>query len=595
MTISRRSFVLSAGTTLAALAGSPRLVLPWRRRYALVIRGGTVFDGLGSHGIEADVAIEDGRLVAIGQNLKDEGAVEIDARGMAVAPGFIDIHSHGDGSLWEDPRSESIVRQGVTTIVVGQDGSSRAPMGSTPDEDNGRHAFTNFNGFWQSLASIKPSVNVASMVGLGTVRGIVIGNVNRPATPDEIARMTQLVEQALADGACGASSGLEYTPGAFATREELIALCKPLASRRLPYATHMRNEDDHVLEAVDESIAVAQGANCPLQISHLKTEGPRNWHKLDEIFAHIHRARAALDVAAAPVGESRKGAAPVKKAAPASSRSRRVAAPKPAAASSADAPGIDVAFDRYPYIAYQTGLSNLFPVWSRDGSTEDFLRRLDDPATSEKIRRETVAKVELIGGWDNVEISGISNYADMAADGKRVGSFAKTQQLEPYALAVALLQRGKGNVGMVGFAMSEDNLDRILAHPQGMVCSDGGAYALDGPTHKGHPHPRGLGTFPRVLGRYVREKKALTLASAIHKMSGLPASRIGLKDRGRLAPGMAADVVVFDPSTVADKATFEEPFQYPVGIKAVIINGVVALRDGQRPNERTGQGLVSKA
>ncbi len=595
MSISRRSFVLSAGTTLAALAGSPRLVLPWRRRYSVIIRGGTVFDGLGSPGIEADVAIEDGRIVAIGQNLTDEGAVEIDARGMAVAPGFIDIHSHGDGSLWEDPRSESIVRQGVTTMVVGQDGSSRAPTGSAPDEDNGRRAFSDFKAFWQSLESLKPSVNVASMVGLGTVRGIVIGNVNRPATPDEIARMTQLVEQALADGACGASSGLEYTPGAFATRDELIALCTPLASRRLPYATHMRNEDDHVVEAVDESIAVAMGAGCPLQISHLKTEGPRNWHKLDEIFAHIHRARGSMDVAAQPAGDSRKGPTAAKKSASASSRSRRATAQKAAATSAADAPGIDVAFDRYPYIAYQTGLSNLFPVWSRDGSPEDFLRRLDDPATSEKIRRETVAKVELIGGWDNVEISGITNYADMAADGKRVGAFAKTQQLEPYALAVALLQRGKGNVGMVGFAMSEDNLDRILAHPQGMVCSDGGAYALDGPTHKGHPHPRGLGTFPRVLGKYVREKKVLTLASAIHKMSGLPASRIGIKDRGRLAPGMAADLVVFDPSTVEDKATFEEPFQYPVGIKAVVVNGVVALRDGQRSNDHSGQGLAAKS
>ena len=591
MSISRRSFVLSAGTTLAALAGSPRLVLPWRRRYSIVIRGGTVFDGLGNQGVEADLAIEDGRIVAIGKNLRDEGAVEIDARGMAVAPGFIDIHSHGDGSLWEDPRAESIVRQGVTTIVVGQDGSSRAPKGASPDEDNGRHAFSSFREFWQSLATLQPSVNVASMVGLGTIRGVVIGNVNRPATPDEIARMTQLVEQALADGACGASSGLEYTPGAFATRDELIALCKPLASRRLAYATHMRNEDDHVLEAVDESIAVAMGANCPLQISHLKTEGPRNWHKLDEIFAHIHRARGSLEIAATPSGESRKGQTPMKKGASSgSSRSRR-AAPTKAGAMKSEDPGIDVAFDRYPYIAYQTGLSNLFPVWSRDGSTEDFLRRLDDPATAEKIRRETVAKVELIGGWDNVQISGISNYADMAADGKRVGSFAKTQQLEPYALIVALLQRGKGNVGMVGFAMSEDNLDRILAHPQGMVCSDGGAFALDGPTHKGHPHPRGLGTFPRVLGRYVREKKALTLASAIHKMSGFPASRIGVKDRGRLAPGMAADVVVFDPSTVEDKSTFEEPFQYPVGIKAVVVNGVVALRDAQRSSERSGQGL----
>ena len=578
---------MSAGTALAAFAGSPRLVLPWRRRYALVIRGGTVYDGLGNRGIEADVAIEDGRIAAIGKNLADQGAVEIDARGMAVAPGFIDIHSHGDGSLWDDPRAESIVRQGVTTIVVGQDGSSRAPAGgANADGESGRH-FESFGQLWQALATLKPSVNVASMVGLGTVRGIVIGNVDRPATEAEIAHMTQLVEQALADGACGASSGLEYTPGAFATRDELIALCKPLASRHLPYATHMRNEDDHVLEAVDESIAVARGANCPLQISHLKTQGPRNWGKLDQIFEHIHLARGGLD--APKVAE-----APRKTATSSTRRRAAAAAAKPSASTAKPAPGIDVAFDRYPYLAYQTGLSNLFPVWARAGSTDEFLKRLDDPATAERIRRETVAKVELIGGWDNVQISGVSNFADAAADGKKLGSFAKTQQLEPYALAVALLQRGKGNVGMVGFAMSETNLERILAHPQGMVCSDGGAYATDGPTHKGHPHPRGLGSFPHVLGTYVREKKSLTLASAIHKMSGFPASRIGLSDRGRLAPGMAADVVVFDPSTVADKATYENPFQYPVGIKAVVVNGVIALRDDQRTPDRAGLALPAK-
>ena len=592
MPISRRSFVVSAGATLAAVVGSPRLVLPWRRRYALVIRGGTVFDGSGAPGIEADVAIDGGRVVAIGKNLQDDGAVVIDAHGMAVAPGFIDIHSHGDGSLWTDPRAESIVRQGVTTIVVGQDGSSRAPTGAAEGDGDGGRAFAGFAQFWDALKTLQPSVNVASMVGLGTVRGIVIGNVDRPATEAEIARMTQLVEQALAEGACGASSGLEYTPGAFATREELIALCKPLASRRLPYATHMRNEDDHVLEAIDESIAVATGAGCPLQISHLKTEGPRNWGKLGEIFAHIHRARGGLDVAAKPNEPAKKPSASKRRGAAASSRTKRAAA---APAKAPEAAGIDVAFDRYPYVAYQTGLSNLFPIWSRAGSTEEFLKRLDDPSTAEKIRRETMAKVALIGGWDNVQISGVSNYADAAADGKRVGSFAKTQQLEPYALTVALLQRGKGNVGMVGFAMSEDNLARILAHPQGMVCSDGGAYATDGPTHKGHPHPRGLGSFPRVLGKYVREKKALSLASAIHKMSGYPASRIGLTDRGRLAPGMAADIVVFDPSTADDKATFEDPFHYPVGIKAVVVNGVVALRDDQRAPERSGQALAGKS
>src|SRR5690242_2502586 len=341
MPISRRSFVVSAGATLDAVVGSPRLVLPWRRRYALVIRGGTVFDGSGAPGIIADVAIENGRFAAIGKNLQDEGAVVIDARGLAVAPGFVDIHSHGDGSLWSDPRAESLVRQGVTTIVVGQDGSSRAPTGGAEGDGEGGRAFASFGDLWNALKTLQPSVNVASMVGLGTVRGIVIGNVDRPATDAEIARMTQLVEQALADGACGASSGLEYTPGAFATRQELIALCKPLASRHLPYATHMRNEDDHVLEAVDESIAVATGARCPLQISHLKTQGPRNWGKLDEIFAHIHRARGGLDVAAAPAGETRKmPSSATKKGTPASTAKKR-ASSRSAAAPKADPPGID--------------------------------------------------------------------------------------------------------------------------------------------------------------------------------------------------------------------------------------------------------------
>src|SRR5262245_44420901 len=308
----------------------------------------------------------------------------------------------------------------------------------------------------------------------------------------------------------------------------------------------MRNDDDRVIESIDEAIAVARGAGCPLQISHLKTQGPRNWSKLDTAFARIADARAA---------------------------------------------GCDAAFDRYPYIAYQTGLSNLFPVWSRDDSTGAFLARLADPSTADRIKRETLAKVELIGGWDNVMISNVSTTGDHAAEGARLGKFAASLSADPYATAVGLLQRNHGSVGMVGFAMSEANLDRILAHPQGMVCSDGGAFAIDGPTRRGHPHPRGLGTFPRVLSRYVRERRALKLEQAINKMTALPASRIHLNDRGRLAPSLAADVVVFDPATVADTATFEEPFQYPVGINAVIVNGAVAFRDGQRSDKNAGKSL----
>jgi N-acyl-D-amino-acid deacylase len=308
----------------------------------------------------------------------------------------------------------------------------------------------------------------------------------------------------------------------------------------------MRNEDDRLIDAIEESIAVARGAGCPLQISHLKTQGPRNWPKLAKVFLLIDAARAART---------------------------------------------DVAFDRYPYVAYATGLTNLFPVWSRDGSTDQFLARVSDAATSGKIRQETLAKVDLIGGWDNVQISGVKAVEDRDAEGKRLGTYAKSRGVDPYEMTIGLLTRSKGDVGMLGHAMSEDNLEKILSHPLGMVCSDGGGFAIDGPTRRGSPHPRGAGTFPRVLARYVRERKALTLAQAIRKMTSLPASRVRLADRGLLAQGLAADVVIFDPATIADTATFDAPFQYPVGIKAVLVNGTVALRDGQRSATMSGRAV----
>lgn len=507
-----------------------------------------MFDGTGAAGIEADVAIAGARIADVARRIADRGTEEIDARGLAVAPGFIDIHSHGDGSMDEDPRQESVVRQGVTTIVVGQDGSSRAPRGRARSggAEPGEETAQSFAAVFEAIDRLQPSANVASAVGLGSVRGAVVGDDDRPATTDELARMRAIVEAALAAGACGASSGLEYTPGAFASLAELIELCKPLAARRLPYSTHMRNEDDQLLESIDESIAVARGAGCPLQIAHLKTQGPRNWNKLDAVFSRIANARRA---------------------------------------------GLDVAFDRYPYTAYQTGLTNLFPVWSRDGGTQAFLRRLDEPGTADRIKAECLGKVELIGGWENVHIASARAAEDKPAEGKRLGSYAASLGVDPYVLAIQMLKRNNSSIGMVGFAMSEDNIDRILAHPWGMVCSDGGAFAVDGPTRRGSPHPRGAGSFPRVIARYVRERKALTLEQAIHKMTALPASRIRLGDRGRLANGLAADVVVFDAAKIADTATYEQPFSYPVGIAAVVVNGMISVRDGERGSSRTGHAL----
>jgi N-acyl-D-amino-acid deacylase len=510
-------------------------VLARRADHELVIRGGTIFDGTGAEGRELDVAISGSLITAVGPRLA-QGREEIDARGLAVTPGFIDIHSHGDGNLTEDPRAESVIRQGITTIVVGADGGSRATGAAEKP----------FSTYFNSIDALRPGPNLASMVGLGSVRAAVIGADDRKATADELTRMTAMVEAGLVDGACGASSGLEYTPGAFASREELIALCRPLSRRALPYATHMRNEDDRLLEAIDESIAVARGAGCRLQISHLKTQGPRNWKKLDQAFLLISAARSA---------------------------------------------NTNVMFDRYPYLAYSTGLTNLFPVWSRDGGTTSFLARLDDSVIAPRVKLETLAKVELIGGWDNVQLSGVSAVEDRDAEGKRLGAYAKARGIDPYEMATGLLRRSKGSVGMLGYAMSEENLERILAHPLSMVCTDGGGFAIDGPTRRGSPHPRGAGSFPRVLSRYVRERKILTLADAVRKMSSVPAARVRIMDRGRIAEGLAADVAVFDPASIADTATFDAPFQYPVGMKAVIVNGTVALRDGQRSPAGSGKAI----
>ncbi len=531
----RREFLSRSSVSLLSLAAGPAL-LATRADHDMILRGGTVFDGTGASGRVLDVGITNGRIAEISARIAGRGREEIDLRGLIVAPGFVDLHSHADSALFDDARAESVIRQGITTIVGGADGSSRAT--GTPARP--------FKEYFDSIDRLNPACNVASNVGLGSVRGAVVGNDDRPATASELSTMRLCVERALTDGACGASTGLEYTPGAFASRDELIALCTPLSARGLVYSTHMRNEDDRLLQAIDESIDVAKGAGCGLQISHLKTQGPRNWGVLDTVFARIETARSG---------------------------------------------GMDVAFDRYPYLAYATGLTSLFPVWSRDGGTEAFFRRLDDAAVAPRIREETLAKIALLGGWDNVQITAVRAVEDRDAEGARLGAYAARSNTDAYERTVQLLRRSEGNVSMIGFAMSETNLERILAHPFGMVCTDGGGFAIDGPTRRGSPHPRGIGSFARVLGRYVRERKTLTMAAAIHKMSALPASRVRLADRGRIAVGQWADVIAFDAATIADVATFEAPFQYPTGMRLVLVNGSVALRDGSRSATGTGRAL----
>jgi N-acyl-D-amino-acid deacylase len=531
----RRRFLASSGRSVAILAGAPALLLQSRREYDLVIRGGRLYDGRGGRGRQGDLAVTRGRIAAIGRRLRGRGGEEIDARGLAVSPGFIDIHSHADGTLFLDPRAESVIRQGITTVVIGADGGSRVP---SVEGD------ASFAPLFARVREAGSSVNVASMVGLGRVRRVVIGEHDRPATPDELSRMTEMVRTALRTGACGASSGLEYTPGAYASTRELTALCRPLREYALPYATHMRDEEDRLVEAVDEAIAIAQGAGSRLQISHLKTNGRRNWPKIHTVLSRIERAKRA---------------------------------------------GLDVAFDRYPYVAASTGLMTRFPVWARDGGVEVFLRRLVDTSVAERIRRETLDDVEMIGGWGAIQITDLDSPGDRDAVGRRFDAWAKARGEEPYAAAVGLLTRAQTRVGSVVFGMSEENLERFLRHRLCMACTDGGAFATEGPARQGTPHPRGLGSYPRILGRYVRERQVITLADAIWKMTGYPASRLRLLDRGSLDEGLAADLVVFNPETVTDLATFESPMQYPAGIEAVVVNGQVVLRGGERLARGTGQ------
>lgn len=516
----------------------------------LVLRGAVLFDGTGAAGREADVAVTGDRITAVGR-IDEAGADELDLRGLALAPGFIDIHSHADLSLLVEPRAESRIRQGVTLEVVGQDGSSilwsREQAAQRDESYRERYGvelgFHDLGGFLARLERTPATVNVASMVGHGSVRGLVVGGADRPATQAELERMRALVAEALEQGAMGLSSGLEYTPGAFAPRDELVAMAEVLAGTGLPYASHMRNEDDDLLAALEECLHVGRMAGVPVQVSHLKAQGERNYWKCDVALAAIERARAS---------------------------------------------GVDAHFDRYPYVAYATGLTNLFPGWAREGGSEAFLARLADAATARDLERAARDKVALLGDWNRVQISSAGDETAWAR-GRRLGELAEERGVDPYALTVELLRANDASLGMIGFGMSEENTARVLAHPLGMICSDGGAFAPYGPLSVGSPHPRAYGSFPRVLGYYVRETGALSLAAAVHKMTGMPAAKLGLDDRGLARRGAFADLVAFDPDTVRDGATFEAPHGYPEGIAHVIVNGATTIREGEHTGARAGR------
>jgi N-acyl-D-amino-acid deacylase len=559
----RRTFIRGALRTAGLVsAGGAGLLLRGctkGKEFDLLIVGGTVYDGTGGPPFRADIGISGGAVRSIGRIRASRAAAIIKAEGMAVSPGFIDVHDHTAESLLVNPRAESAVRQGVTTLVSGQCGDSPFPLTEEAFEKTRLALLAEYGldlnwrdirGFLGRLDEAGAALNYATFVGHGTVRAAAMGFGNRAPSAGELERMKALVGEAMAGGALGLSSGLEYTPGSFASTEELIELCRVAARSGGVYATHMRDEEAGILEAVDEALRIAKETPIRLQISHLKIGYAVNWSKFPALLDRLERARAE---------------------------------------------GIDFRCDRYPYIAWATGLDMFFPLWSREGRTEDFIARLRDASLQDRLRAEVAAKEKELGSWEKVLISSVATDKNRPLEGMNILAAATRSGQSPYEFMRGLLVEETGRVGMITFAMSEDQLKVLLAHPLVGVGSDGSAVAPYGPLAKGKPHPRFYGTFPRVLGKYVREEKVASLEEIVRKMTAMPAAHLGFVRRGMLKIGWAADVCVFDPERVIDKATFTEPAVYPEGIRQVVVNGEVVVDEGRHTGRLPGKVLRKNA
>jgi N-acyl-D-amino-acid deacylase len=557
--LTRRSFLKRASTTAAAAAGLGGSVLfkgcSARADFDLVIREGLVVDGTGNKAFPADLGLKDGRIAQVGSIAAGRGQAVIEAKGLAVAPGFIDVHTHTDVQLLVNPKAESTVRQGVTTIVSGNCGSSPFPIADAVYEETKSNLKEQYGldldwkdiaGFFGRLERSGTAVNYATLIGHGDLRGAVVGFNNRPPRPEEMERMKRVVAEAMKAGAFGLSSGLEYTPSSFARSEELIALCRVVAGFKGVYATHMRDEGDGLLQSLDESIETSKAAGVALQVSHLKTAYRRNWDKAAATLAKIESARRD---------------------------------------------GLDISCDRYPYVACSTGLSAYFPDWVREGTTDEFVARLKDRKLEGKIRAHLAAQERLLGSWKEVVLSAVVTPQNKGVEGKNVLEAAAAARKGTFEFMRDLLVAERGRVDMVAFIMNEDNLKKFLAHPLVGVGSDGSALAPYGPLAAGKPHPRSYGTFPRVLGTYVRDDRILPLEAMIKKMTMLPARKFGFGQRGIIAVGAWADLVVFDPDAVADSATWVDPHRYPAGIPYVIVNGRPVIDRGVHTGALPGRVL----
>jgi len=518
--------------------------------------GARVIDGHGGVIERGTIVVRDGKIAAVG-DVMGTATKTIDAKGRTLSPGFIDMHSHSDMPLVTDGNGQSKIRQGVTTEVIGESGSVAPRKAASATQP-----WTDFGGYFAVVEKSGISPNLLSYVGLGTVRELVVGEDERQATPAEITSMQQLVTKTMENpGVFGVSSGLIYPPNSYANVDELAEVSKAVTGQGL-YASHLRYDGPKLRDGIEEAIAIGERAKIPVHIFHVKVTGQKNFGRMKEVIELVEAARAR---------------------------------------------GVRVTADQYPYVASSTSLTATIPQWAQDGGTDKLIARLKNPKERARIRAAMEdtnpnweSRYQSAGTWQNVQLAAIGRTRGSATagesanrkyEGMRIAEAAKQAGKDPFDFVFDLLIAERGSVACVYFIIDEADLELAMKQPWVAVGSDGSSLAIDGPLRAGVPHPRNFGTFPRVLGRYVRERKVIPLEEAIRKMTTLPASILGLSDRGAIKEGQWADLVLFDPATVADKATFEDPFQYPVGIDTVLVNGTVVLDEGKHTNARPGKVL----
>lgn len=527
------------------------------QRFDWLVSDATVLDGTGRPRFRADVGVRGDRIVAIGDLDRADARATIDARGRMLAPGFVDMHSHSDRTLLINPRAEAGVRQGVTLQVIGNCGMSVAPLteAMVAEEVRSFARWTDYTPAWRSMGDYLRTlddqglgINVAALVGHGTLRRAALGHAMRAPTASELADMRRLVSAALADGAVGMATGLIYPPGTYSQIDELIELSRPVADAGGVYASHIRNEGLGLLEATAEAIRIGRESGASVQISHHKASGPRAW-------GLVNRSLAMID-------EANDG-------------------------------GVQVDFDQYPYTASSTGLGTLVPSWAHEGGWPALEQRLRDPEQRSRVKQDAIERRRASYtddlAWDRVLIASCG--AEPLAEGRTLAQLASDRGADAVDVALDLLLAADGDVGAIYFSMCEDDLRTVMRHPRMMVGSDSASVAPYGPLHRGKPHPRGYGTFARILGHYVRDLAVLAWEEAVHKMAFRASQKLGLTDRGAIQVGNYADLVLFEPEAVGETATYADPHQFPRGISHVFVNGRMVIQDGEHTGVLAGRVL----